>query len=178
MQAATRLKAKGARFEIVLAGDGEMRNLVDEFVIKESLQSTVRVTGWIDGSQVRKEILNATALILPSFAEGLPVVIMEAMALRRPVISTFVAGIPELVHPGKHGWLVPPGDLDALVQAMEDCLASDDEEIDRMGEAAQAQVRSRHDVEREATKLCRLFESLAYPRDLDFKESLCRIQNP
>jgi glycosyltransferase involved in cell wall biosynthesis len=58
------------------------------------------------------------ALVLPSFAEGLPVVIMEAMALRRPVICTYIAGIPELVQDGKNGWLVPAGDVDALVEAI------------------------------------------------------------
>ena len=82
----------------------------------------VRITGWISSEQVRDEILAARALVLPSFAEGLPVVIMEAMALRRPVISTFVAGIPELVQPGEHGWLVPAGDVEALARAMQACL--------------------------------------------------------
>ena len=68
----------------------------------------MRITGWISGEQVREEILAARALVLPSFAEGLPVVIMEAMALRRPVISTYVAGIPELVRPASTaGWYRP-----------------------------------------------------------------------
>ena len=65
---------------------------------------------------MRDEILAARALVLPSFAEGLPVVIMEAMALRRPVITTYVAGIPELVRDGENGWLVPAGDVEALAR--------------------------------------------------------------
>ena len=69
-----------------------------------------------------QHILDARALVLPSFAEGLPVVIMEAMALRRPVISTYVAGIPELVRDGEHGWLVPAGDVDALVRPLSSVL--------------------------------------------------------
>ncbi len=68
----------------------------------------MRITGWISNDQVRNEILAARALVLPSFAEGLPVVIMEAMALGRPVISTFVAGIPELVETvSMAGWFRP-----------------------------------------------------------------------
>ena len=63
---------------------------------------------------------------LPSFAEGLPVVLMEAMALRRPVISTYIAGIPELVIPGEHGWLVPAGDVEALTKARRTCLDAPD----------------------------------------------------
>ena len=57
-------------------------------------------------------------MVLPSFAEGLPVVIMEALALGRPVISTYVAGIPELVEPGVCGWLVSAGSIEALTDKM------------------------------------------------------------
>ena len=74
-----------------------MRNEIEALVKSYDLHAKVSITGWIDARQVRAEILAARALVLPSFAEGLPVVIMEAMALKRPIISTFVAGIPELV---------------------------------------------------------------------------------
>ena len=116
VEAAHRLTAQGVDFELVLAGDGEMRGAIEALITHHNLQGRVRITGWISGEQVRNEILAARALVLPSFAEGLPVVIMEAMALRRPVISTFVAGIPELVRPGEHGWLVPAGDVEALAR--------------------------------------------------------------
>jgi colanic acid/amylovoran biosynthesis glycosyltransferase len=121
----------------------------------------VRITGWISSDQVRDEILAARALVLPSFAEGLPVVIMEAMALRRPVISTFVAGIPELVDPGEHGWLVPAGDAGALAAAMLACLDAPPETIARMGEAARSKVLEHHDVDKEAGKLIDLFRSFS-----------------
>ena len=98
-------------------------------------------------------------LVLASFAEGLPVVIMEAMALRRPIISTFVAGIPELVHPGEHGWLVPASDLEALVDAIRACLAAPVEVLTCMGEAAQQWVFTRHDIDKEAMKLFDLFRA-------------------
>ena len=104
--------------------------------------------------------LTARALVLPSFAEGLPVVIMEAMALRRPVITTFVAGIPELVIDGATGWLVPAGDIDALAQAIEACLAATPDALARMGEAAHQRVLERHDIDREAAKLAALFAGL------------------
>ena len=84
--------------------------------------------------------------------------IMEAMALRRPVISTFVAGIPELVEPGQHGWLVPAGDAEVLASAMQACLNASPEEISRMGEAARARVMERHDVNKEAASLAALFK--------------------
>jgi glycosyltransferase involved in cell wall biosynthesis len=96
-------------------------------------------------------------LVLPSFAEGLPVVIMEAMALRRPVISTFVAGIPELVRAGESGWLFPAGDVQELAAAILDCLAASPSELARMARAAHERVLARHDVDTEAAKLATLF---------------------
>ena len=101
----------------------------------------------------------ARALVLPSFAEGLPVVVMETMALRRPVLTTYVAGIPELVRPGENGWLFPAGSVEALAEAMADCLAQPPELLATMGEAARQRVLARHDIDTEAAKLARLFQT-------------------
>ena len=73
------------------------------------------------------------------------------------MISTFVAGIPELVEHGRTGWLVPAGDIDALTQAIDECLSAPAEQLARMGEAGHARVLERHDVDREAGKLAALF---------------------
>jgi len=159
VEAAHRLAARGADFELVLVGDGEMRSVIEALVIRHNLQERVRITGRVSNDQVRAEILAARALALPSFAEGLPMVIMEAMALRRPVISTFVAGIPELVQPGEHGWLVPAGDVDALVDAMQACLDAPADTLTRMGEAAHERVLARHNVDTQAAQLGRLFQA-------------------
>ncbi len=159
IEAARLLSERGTQFELVLAGDGEMRRELEEMIARYRLQDRIRITGWINSDQVRDEILAARALVLPSFAEGLPVVIMEAMALRRPVISTFVAGIPELVDPGRHGWLVPAGDVEALTSAMQACLETSDETIARMGDAAYKTVIEHHDADKEANKLAKLISS-------------------
>jgi glycosyltransferase involved in cell wall biosynthesis len=156
LQAAARLAADGTPFELVLAGDGELRGEIEAVIARRKLDGRVRITGWISGERVREEILAARALVLASFSEGIPVVIMEAMALRRPVIATFVGGIPELVFPGEHGWLVPAGDVEALAQAMRACLAAPIEMLARMGATAHERVLERHDVESEAEKLAAL----------------------
>jgi glycosyltransferase involved in cell wall biosynthesis len=153
IEAVARLAAKGFRFELVLAGDGEMRGELESLIARHGLGSQVRITGWISGEAVRDEILAARGLVLPSFAEGLPVVIMEAMVLRRPVLTTYVAGIPELVTPGINGWLFPAGDIDALATAMEDCLSRPPEALQRMGEAARVRALERHSIDGEAAKL-------------------------
>jgi colanic acid/amylovoran biosynthesis glycosyltransferase len=157
LEAARGLARKGIEFELVLAGDGEMRAEIERLITAYGLMGKVRITGWISGQQVREEILGACGMVLPSFAEGLPVVIMEAMALRRPVISTYVAGIPELVIPGINGWLVPAGSVVELMEAMEDMLAKSSEQLAVMGDAAYARVTARHDINTEAKKLVELF---------------------
>jgi colanic acid/amylovoran biosynthesis glycosyltransferase len=157
LEAARGLARKGIEFELVLAGDGEMRAEIERLITAYGLMGKVRITGWISGQQVREEILGACGMVLPSFAEGLPVVIMEAMALRRPVISTYVAGIPELVIPGINGWLVPAGSVVELMDAMEDMLAKSSEQLAAMGDAAYARVTQRHDINTEAKKLVELF---------------------
>ena len=156
VEAARVLAERGASFELVLVGDGEMRASIEAQVACYGLGAQVRITGWISSHAVREEILAARALVLPSFAEGLPVAIIEAMALRRAVISTFVAGIPELVRPGEHGWLVPAGDVEALAEAMQACLDSAVDLLARMGEAAHTRVLARHDVDEVAGVLVRL----------------------
>lgn len=159
IEAVALLAAKGVSFELVLAGDGPIRQEIEELIQKRGLGERVRITGWISSIQVREEILAARALVLPSFAEGLPVVIMEAMALRRPVLSTYVAGIPELVRHGQEGWLFPAGAVRELAEAMEACLASSVDDLRRLGDAAQRRVLVRHSGDTEAGKLAELFRA-------------------
>ena len=157
VDAVSKLLAKGIDIELVLAGDGEMRPEIEALIKQHSLESKVIITGWISSKQVREEILASRAMVQPSFAEGLPVVIMEAMALRRPVLTTYVAGIPELVRPGENGWLFPAGDVDELVKVLEDFLRTPTEMLEKMGQAAHQRVLERHSIDVEAAKLARLF---------------------
>jgi glycosyltransferase involved in cell wall biosynthesis len=158
LQATHRLAKKGLALQLVLAGDGEMRGQIEKLIAEYGLAGEVTVTGWLGGARVREEILAARALVLPSFAEGLPVALMEAMALRRPVLATYVGGIPELVRPEVNGWLVAAGDVDALARAMADCLACSSERLLAMGEAARASVLQAHSIDVEAAKLAALFD--------------------
>ncbi len=159
IEAAHRLDRKGIEFELVLAGDGEMRAELEDLIVRNELNGKVRITGWINSNQVREEILAARALVLPSFSEGLPVVIMEAMALRRPVLASCITGIPELVIHGETGWLFPAGSVDDLEAAMEDCLSKSPAELKKMGDAGYIRVMERHSIETEASKLAELFRN-------------------
>ncbi len=141
---------------LVLVGDGELRDGITADIAAAGLADRVHLAGWQDEAGVRAALAGATALILPSFAEGLPVVLMEAMAAGRPVIATAIAGVPELVTPDT-GWLVPAGDAAALADAIGALAAAPPDRLQAMGAAARARVLARHDIDREAARLARLF---------------------
>lgn len=157
LAALRRILDQGHNCRVVLAGDGEMRKQIEQYALTLGVGDHITITGWISSAQVSRELGAARALVLPSFAEGLPVVLMEALALGRPVISTYVAGIPELVKDGDCGWLVPAGDMEKLAEAMIDCLKRTDETLDDMGKAGRARVQLQHDIRKEAAKLLKLF---------------------
>jgi glycosyltransferase involved in cell wall biosynthesis len=157
IEAAHRLNEKGIKFELVLAGDGELRTELEKLIAQHGLTQQVRITGWISSNQVREEILASRGLVLPSFTEGMPIVLMEAMALHRPVIATYVGGIPELVLPGENGWLIPAGSIEDLTASLENCLLKSPEELEKMGEAGYLRIMERHSINTEAAKLAVLF---------------------
>ena len=167
LEAFSRLLRSAGDCHLVLAGDGEMRAEIEERISALGLAGSATITGWISSDDVRREILAARALVLPSFQESLPVVIMEAMALRRPVITTYVAGIPELVRDGDTGWLVPAGSVGSLADAMAACLAASPETLGEMGDAARERVIGRHAVDAEAAKLAELFRQDAIRDEIE-----------
>ena len=160
LDAAARVKARGRRFRLILVGDGEMRAEVETIIASRDLADTVSITGFVDAARVREILLTSRAMVLPSFAEGLPVVIMEALALRTPVIASAIAGTPELVD-ATCGWLIPAGSVDALVDAMEHALAATPDALQAMGEVGRQRVLEQHDSVRNGAQLARQFETAA-----------------
>lgn len=140
-----------------LVGDGELRSQIESLIAAEGMGQAVTLLGWQDETGVRAAMNAAHALVTPSFAEGLPVVIMEAMACARPIIATYIAGIPELVRPGQEGWLVPAGDAEALAETMLQAADTQPQVLAAMGASARARVTARHDVDESARLLAALF---------------------
>ncbi len=161
VQAAAQLKHEGRQFELVLVGDGPMRAEIEALIAREGLGSYVTITGWASGAEVRKQIEAARAFVLPSFAEGLPVVLMEALGRGRPVITTYIAGIPELVQDGINGWLVPAGSTEHVASAMRAALDATPEQLSEMGQKGYQRVREMHDAAANARSLLTLFEQYA-----------------
>ena len=141
---------------LTLVGDGELRQQIKGLIDKFGLGPRVTLTGWQDEAGVRKALDSAQALILPSFAEGLPMVLMEAMANGRPVIATAIAGVPELVNRDA-GWTVPAGDAMALATAIHALSQMPADRLVEMGRAARNRVFERHDIDQLASALATHF---------------------
>jgi glycosyltransferase involved in cell wall biosynthesis len=135
--ASTRLRLPDAQLDLV--GDGPTRAELEVLVANLGLAYAVQFHGALSEADTLAQIAAADVLVLPSFMEGLPLVIMEAMALGKPVIASGVAGIPELVQQGVNGVMVPPSDWDALGDAMIE-LARDPDRRRRLGAAAKVAV--------------------------------------
>ncbi|KAM3097687.1 glycosyltransferase [Phormidesmis sp. 146-12] len=159
VQAVSQLVSEGISIKLLLVGDGDQRPKLEALITQLKVQNHVEITGWTSSAIVRQHLLSARAMVLPSFAEGLPVVIMESLALGRPVISTYIAGIPELVESGRCGWLVPAGSVEALTAALQEVLKAPVDQLQQMGQAGLQRVAQQHDVAIEATKLVALFQS-------------------
>ncbi len=152
---------RGHDVKVVLVGDGELRGPIESRIAEMGLQDHVEIAGWASSAGVRTRLAEARALVLPSFAEGLPIVLMEALALGRPVITTYVAGIPELVTPGRSGWLVPSGSVEKLTNAMIEALTSPVDTLARMGAAGRQDVLELHDSASNAAQIASLFRRYA-----------------
>ena len=166
IQAAARLRDEGTDCEVTIVGDGPMRAEAEALIERLGLRGRVRITGYRSNRDVLEEIRASRALVLPSFAEGLPGVFFEAFALGRPVIATYIAGTPELVDDSS-GWLIPAGSIEALVGAMRAALSTPVDDLSRMGLEGARRVAERHDARAEARKLAALIEA----DDLDPGES-------
>lgn len=140
---------------LTLVGDGEDRAHLE--ALARPLGEAVHFAGFQSQEGVAEAVGQADALILPSFAEGLPVVLMEALATARPVIATQVAGVGELVEDGVSGLLVPASDEAALTQAILALAEMPPEARAAMGAAGQAKVRAEFDARIEAARIGALF---------------------
>jgi glycosyltransferase involved in cell wall biosynthesis len=139
-----------------VAGDGPERERLREAVRALGLADHVVFEGLLDQSALEALYRTADAFVLSSFAEGVPVVLMEAMAMQIPCVSTWVNGVPELIEHERDGLLVPPGDAASLATALARLM--DDEGLrSRLGRAARAKVEQAYDVDANVRRLAAVF---------------------
>lgn len=156
IEAMPRILSTFPNVRLTLIGDGPDRARLQDQVHRLGLSNAVNFSGYQNQVEVAEALARSVAFVLPSFAEGVPVVLMEAMAARRPVVATHITGIPELVEDGVSGRIVAPGDATAFAKAIYDILAAP-EQAAVMGEAGRHKVESEFDVACEAVKLAALF---------------------
>jgi len=150
------LHGRHPEISLRLVGDGPDRALLATLVQELGLDGVVSFAGRLPEIETLTEIARSDMLILPSFMEGLPIVLMEAMALGVPVVASRVAGIPELVTDGATGLLFAPSDWDGLEMCVERLLR-DDARRAFLAEKGKATVAEEFDTRRSATKLGELF---------------------
>jgi colanic acid/amylovoran biosynthesis glycosyltransferase len=141
------LRAEGLKLRLRYVGDGPDRESLEAFALANGLSGTITFEGALNHDRVLALVNLADIFVLPSFAEGIPVALMEAMALGVPCVSTFVAGIPELIRHEQDGLLVPAGSVEELAQAIGD-LAKNEALRDRFARSAREHVRTRYNLGR------------------------------
>lgn len=158
LQAAALLKERGRIVNLILAGDGPSRLGLEHIAEQLGVASLVSFPGAIGQEEIHALYAGASIFCLPSFAEGVPGVLMEAMAMELPVVSTRIAGIAELIDDGQTGLLVSPGRVDELADALQRLL--DDRSLCRqMGSRAREKVIREFNTDRSAEQLYARFEA-------------------
>lgn len=152
------LQAEFSKLRVVLIGDGEEHPALEAAIARHGVASMIELRGWQPNVAVHEALRTSRALLLPSFAEGRPVVIMEAFALGRPVISTYIADITELLD-ASCCWMVPAGSVEALAQA----LRASPDTLRATGIEGRRRSVAQHDVAVSAAQLKALFERHAAP---------------
>lgn len=155
LEAVAALRAAGRDVRLTVLGDGPDRGRLERLADRLGLRDVVHFGGAVPQTETAAWYQAADVFCLPSFAEGVPVVLMEAMATGLPVVTTRIAGIPELVEDGVSGRLVPPGRADLLASALAE-LADDPALRRRMGEAGRRAVCEEFDIRRSALRLLRI----------------------
>lgn len=158
LDALVRVKDKIPNVVVKFGGDGELEEVKDR--AKElGLEKNIEILGWVRGGQKKSLFDEAAIYVLPSYNEGLPMGILEAMSVGLPVISTTIGGIPDAIDSGKDGILIEPGDIDGLVHAIERLL-HDADFRQEMGNAAREKVVHKFSTEKVVPQLEKLYREL------------------
>ena len=156
LEACSLLAAKQRRILLRLVGDGPLRGELEQAAVRLGLQDGVVFHGALSHDRVLELYRSADAFALASFAEGIPVVLMEAMALAIPCVATWVMGVPELIRDREEGLLVAPSDVNGLADAIER-LMDDPSLRTRLGAAGREKVLREYDLRRNVASLADFF---------------------
>jgi glycosyltransferase involved in cell wall biosynthesis len=159
VEAVADLRARGVDVRLTLVGDGPSRPSIEAQVARLGLRDHVHLTGAVGQDEIVERYAGADVFCLPSFAEGVPVVLMEAMATELPVVTTRITGVPELVDDGQNGVLVRPGRADALADALAG-LAKDPDRRRHLGAAGRRTVCQEFETTTTTNQLAQLLRDV------------------
>jgi glycosyltransferase involved in cell wall biosynthesis len=150
------LLREGRRVRLRIAGDGPDRPDLEQDLVRRGLAGHVVMEGFLNQDKLRELYAESDVLSLPSFAEGIPVVLMEAMAMEIPCVAPWITGIPEIIQHETDGLLAPPGDHEALARAIARLM--DDPEVRRaMGQRARRKILEKFDLHHNTENLAEVF---------------------
>jgi glycosyltransferase involved in cell wall biosynthesis len=172
IRAADRLLAEGLDLELWIVGEGDQKEALTELVRQLGRAERIRLPGYRSDLAGYYEAMDVLAL--SSYREGLPNVLLEAMALEVPVLATRVAGIPRLIQDGDNGLLVEPGQVDELVAGLRQLLRSP-ELRHRLAEAGRRTVEQNYSFARRMERLRRLYDRLLGQRPTTREARTCAV---
>ncbi len=156
VEATARLIARGYKLRLHLVGDGPDRPALETEVKQRGLTEQIIFAGAVNQDQVLEFYANTDIFVLASFAEGLPVVLMEAMVMEIPCVTTHITGVPELIEHRVNGLLVAPSDIEGLAEAIGELMDKPDFR-QQMGIAACQQVKKHYELQQNTKRLADIF---------------------
>ena len=157
IDAIARLVKQGRKVCLHLVGEGPDRGALEKYIIVRGISDIVRLEGDLNQEQLRTMYRGSDAFALASFAEGVPVVLMEAMAMEIPCVATRIAGRPEIIQDEVDGLLVTPSDAEQLAAAIAR-LMDDPVLRGRIADAGRHKIMDRYDLSKNTAKLAKIFE--------------------
>lgn len=156
IEAVARLRGMGRPVTLDIVGAGANRAVLEGLVQEHRVADAVTLSGAVNQDRIREHYARADCFAMASFAEGVPVVLMEAMSMQIPCVTSHITGIPELITHDETGLLTPPSNVAGLVEQL-DRLIADPALGRRLGEAARRQVQQHYDLQGNAVKLAAIF---------------------
>ncbi len=151
-----RVLEKGERLPLIMAGDGELAEVKKLFEDRDLLES-VSFPGWVRGADKDKCLKESGIFLFPSYYEGMPMAVLEAMAYGMAIVTTRVGGIPHLLEDGVSGYLCEPGDIEGLSKRLLE-LSKDGDKRRKMGERARQKAIEEYSMESHIKKLMDLYD--------------------
>ena len=158
LDAATILIEKFPNINIRIGGDGEIKK-IEEYIIKRNLSNNVTLLGWLDETNKEKELKESTYFILPSYYEGMPMSLIEAMAHKCISIATNVGGVPEVIKNKENGFIITPGNKQHIVKTFELCF--ENRKIrHKISENARVTISKKFNIENNINKTFNIYKNM------------------